>query len=248
MASNQRLLFFPIALQVGIALLALPVTLASHDTVTFDVYARDAADGDLRVVDLLGASSTSSTTIVAIVVTFVAAVLLQAWLSGAFIRSIGEGALRWWPGRRTFVLLALLYLATSLVFLGLTAVADSEDYALLALVGSLAFAVPVMFADYAIVLEDAPLGHAIVRSARLWRRRASQAMLVFVTSIIVGQLVFALFVEKLDNSDGVFPGFFGALLLVAALFAYASDCLLIALLLENPDEAPVTARESESPE
>ena len=103
-----------------------------------------------------------------------------------------------------------------------------------------------MFADYAIVLEDAPLEHAIVRSARLWRRRASQAMLVFVTSIIVGQLVFSLFVQKLDDSDGVFPGFFGALLLVAALFAYASDCLLIALLLENPDEAPVTARESES--
>ena len=59
-------------------------------------------------------------------------------------------------------------------------------------------------------------------------------MLVFVTSILVGQLVFTLFVEKLDDSDGVFPGFFGALLLVAALFAYASDCLLIALLLETP--------------
>ena len=75
MAANQRLLFFPIAFQVGVALLALPVTLASHDTVTFDVYARDAADGDARVVDLLGASSTSTTTIVVIAATFVAAVL-----------------------------------------------------------------------------------------------------------------------------------------------------------------------------
>ena len=248
MASNQRLLFFPIAFQVGVALLALPVTLASHDTVTFDVYARDAADGDLRVVDLLGASSTSTSTIVVIVVTFLAAVLLQAWLSGAFIRSIGDGALRWWPGGTTFGLLAVLYFFTSLAFLGLTAVADSKDYALLALFGSLAFAVPVMFADYAIVLEDASLARSAVRSARLWRRRASQAMLVFVTSIAVGQLVFTLFVEKLDDSDGVFPGFFGALLLVAALFAYASDCLLIALLLENPDDEPATERGSAHPE
>jgi TctA family transporter len=247
MAANQRLLFFPIAYQVGGALLALPITLASHDTVTFDVYARDAADGDSRVVDLIRASSTSTTTLVVIVVAFIAAVLLQAWLSGAFIRSIGDGALRWWPGRTAFALLTVLYLVTSLVFLGLTAVTDSVD-PLVALAGLLAFAVPVMFADYAIVLEDAPLAHAIVRSARLWRRRASQAMLVFVMSIIVGQLVFSLFVDKLDDSDGVFPGFFGALLLVSALFAYASDCLLIALLLENPDEEPVTARESESPE
>ncbi len=248
MASNQRLLFFPIAFQVGVALLALPVTLASHDTVTFDVYARDAADGDTRIVDLLQASSTSTSTVVVIAVTFVAAVLLQAWLAGAFIRSIGDGALRWWPGRRAFALLAVLYLVTSLAFLGLTAVAGSEDYALLALIGALALAVPVMFADYAIVLEDATLPHSIARSAGLWRRRASQAMLVFVTSILVGQLVYTLFVEKLDESDGVFPGFFGALLLVTALFAYASDCLLIALLLENPDDAPVTGRESEHPE
>jgi hypothetical protein len=247
MAANQRLLFFPIAFQVGVALLALPVTLASHDAVTFDVYARDAADGDSRVVDLIRASSTSTTTFVVIVVTFIAAVVLQAWLSGAFIRSIGDGALRWWPGRTAFALLTGLYLVTSLVFLGLTAVTDSVD-PLVALAGVLAFAVPAMFADYAIVLEDAPLGHAIVRSARMWRRRPSQAMLVFAMSIIVGQLVFSLFIEKLDDSDGVFPGFFGALLLVGALFAYASDCLLIALLLDNPDDAPATGRESANPE
>ena len=248
MASNQRLLFFPIAFQVGVALLALPVTLASHDTVTFDVYARDAADGDLRVVDLLGASSTSTSTIVVIVVTFLAAVLLQAWLAGR--SSARSATARCAGGRaaRRFGLLAVLYFFTSLAFLGLTAVADSKDYALLALFGSLAFAVPVMFADYAIVLEDASLARSVVRSARLWRRRASQAMLVFVTSIAVGQLVFTLFVEKLDDSDGVFPGFFGALLLVAALFAYASDCLLIALLLENPDDEPATERESANPE
>ena len=59
--------------------------------------------------------------------------------------------------------------------------------------------------------------------------------------------MFTLFVEKLDDSDGVFPGFFGALLLVAALFAYASDCLLIALLLETPDDEPATERESANP-
>ena len=65
---------------------------------------------------------------------------------------------------------------------------------------------------------------------------------------MVGQLVFSLFVDKLDSSEGVFPGFFGALLLVSALFAYASDCVLIALLLENPDDAPATGRGSANPE
>ena len=72
MASNQRLLFFPIALQVGGALLLLPVTLAAHDTVTFDVYARDVAD-DRITLELFGASSTSTGTYVALAAAIVSA-------------------------------------------------------------------------------------------------------------------------------------------------------------------------------
>jgi hypothetical protein len=62
--------------------------------------------------------------------------------------------------------------------------------------------------------------------------------------LIAGQLVFELFVQRIQDADGVFPGFFGAQLLVQALLAYASDCILIALLLETPDES-ATAPESE---
>ena len=98
-ASNQRLLFFPVALQLAGALLMLPVTLSSHTAVTFSVYARDAADGDRRFVDLIRASSTSTGTFVAMAVVALAGALCAAWLAGAFIRSLGDGNLRWWPGR-----------------------------------------------------------------------------------------------------------------------------------------------------
>jgi len=55
--------------------------------------------------------------------------------------------------------------------------------------------------------------------------------------LIAGQVVFELFVQRIQDADGVFPGFFGAQLLVQALVAYVSDCVLIALLLQTPDEA-----------
>jgi hypothetical protein len=245
MASNQRLLFFPIALQVGGAVLLLPVTLAAHDTVTFDIYARDVAD-DRRMLDLFGASSTSATTYVAITAALLAAVVLTAWLSGAFIRSVSDGALRWWPGGRALVLLAVIYLATggSALGLGLLAV---NGYGVPALFGGLALAVLFGFSDYAIVFEDRSVADAIARSLRIWRRRWREALMTWITFLVVSNAIFALFVDKMDASDGVFPGFLGALLLVQALVAYASDCLLIALLLETPADPP-TAPESAHPE
>jgi hypothetical protein len=249
MASNQRLLFFPIALQVGAALLVLPVTLASHDTVTFDVFARDASNADQRSADLLGASSTSTATFVAIGVGLVLAVLMTAWLGGAFIRSIADGTLRWWPGRRAFLRLVVLYLATAVAGLGLVAVNGSDDYAGLALPLVLLISIPLTFADYAVVFEDRSVPAAIVRSCRVWRRRPGQALLTLVTFVLASQLIYELFISKLEDSDGVFPGFLGALLLVQALAAYASDCLLIALLLETPDDTDApTAREPAPPE
>ncbi len=235
MASNQRLLFFPIALQVGGALLMLPVTLASHDTVTFDVYARDVAD-DRVTLDLFGASSTSTGTYVGLAVAIILGALLTAWLAGAFIRSISDGALRWWPGTPTFAKLALIYLVTSTIALGL-GIAAVHDYGLPALFGGLALAVVFGFTDYAVVFEDRSIGDAIRRSLRIWRIRWREALLTWITFLFVSDIIFSMFVGTITDSDGVFPGFLGALLLVLALAAYASDCLLIALLLETPDEA-----------
>ena len=244
MASNQRLLFFPIALQVGGALLMLPVTLAVHDAVTFDVYARDVAD-DRNTLELFGASSTSTGTYVALAVALVLGALLTAWLAGAFIRSISDGALRWWPGTGTFARLAVIYLVTTALAFGL-GVAAVNDYAVPALFGGLALAVTFGFTDYAVVFEDRTIPDAIRRSLRIWRIRWREALLTWITFIFVGDVIFSLFVGTITDSDGVFPGFLGALLLVLALAAYASDCLLIALLLETPAEAP-TAPESAPP-
>ena len=245
MASNQRLLFFPIALQVAGALLMLPVTLASHDTVTFDVYSRDVAD-ERRMLDLFGASSTSIATYVAIGGAFLASVVLTAWLGGAFIRSISDGALRWWPGARAFQLLAVIYLVTGGIALGLGLLAVNGAAAP-ALFAGLALTVLFGFADYAIVFEDRSVPGAIRRSLRIWRQRWREALITWITFMLASNIIFWLFIDRMQNSDGVFPGFLGALLLVLALVAYASDCLLIALLLETPDVAP-TARESAPPE
>lgn len=244
MASNQRLLFFPIALQVGGALLMLPVTLASHDTVTFDVYARDVAD-DRITLDLFGASSTSTGTYVALGAAIVLGALLTAWLAGAFIRSISDGALRWWPGTGTFAKLAVIYLVTTALALGL-GIAAVNDYALPALFGGLALAIVFGFTDYAVVFEDRSIGDAIRRSLRVWRARWREALMTWIFFLFIGDVIFSLFVGTITDSDGVFPGFLGALLLVLALAVYASDCLLIALLLETPDVA-TTAPESAPP-
>ena len=236
MASNQRLLFFPIALQVGGALLLLPVTLAAHDTVTFDVYARDVAD-DRITLDLFGASSTSTGTYIALGVAVVLGAFLTAWLAGAFIRSISDGALRWWPGTGAFAKLAVIYLVTGAIAVGL-GIAAVNDYELPALAGSFALAVVFGFTDYAVVFEDRSIGDAVRRSLRIWRARWREALMTWIFFLFVGDVIFSLFVGTITDSDGVFPGFLGALLLVLALAAYASDCLLIALLLETPDAAP----------
>ncbi len=245
MASNQRLLFFPIALQVAGAMLMLPVVLASHDTVTFDVYARDVAD-DRVALELFGASSTSTGTYVALVAAFVLGALLAAWLAGAFIRSISDGALRWWPGTATYARLAVIYLVTGGIALagGLLVV---NDYEVPALFLTLALAVVFGFSDYAVVFEDRSVISAIRRSLRIWRARWREALMTWIFFLFVGDLIYSLFVGTITDSDGVFPGFLGALLLVLALTAYASDCLLIALLLETPDVAP-TAPGSAPPE
>ena len=168
-----------------------------------------------------------------------------AWLSGAFIRSISDGALRWWPGAGAFAKLAVIYLVTGAIAVGL-GIAAVNDYELPALAGSFALAVVFGFTDYAVVFEDRSIPDAIRRSLRIWRIRWREAFLTWITFIFVGEVIFSLFVGTITDSEGVFPGFLGALLLVVALAAYASDCLLIALLLETPDEAP-TARESAPP-
>jgi hypothetical protein len=249
-ASNQRLLFFPIALQVTAALLVLPVTLASHSAITFDVFARDAARGDVRLADLIRASSTSTGTFVAIAVSIVAGALCTAWLAGAFIRSLGEGGLLWWPGARAFVPLAVLYLLSALISVGIALVGTADDSAgtgWLTLLLVVVVSVPVMFADYAIVLEERSLIGGVARSGSIWLRRPGQCLMALFTFLVAGQVVFELFAQRIEDADGVFPGFFGAMLLVAALVAYVSDCVLIALLLETPDEA-ATAPESGLPE
>jgi len=246
-ASNQRLLVFPVVLQIAGALLMLPVTLASHSVVTFDVYARDASDGDRRFADLIRASSTSTGTFVAMAVTLLLTALCMAWLSGSFIRSLAEGDVHWWPGR-AFAPLTVVYLLSALMALGIGLLSSADDTgatAWLALLAIVVVSVPFMFADYAIVLEDRGVAGGIGRSGRIWLRRPGQCLMALIAFLIVGQvLVYSLFIQRIDDADGVFPGFFGAQLLVQALIAYVSDCILIALLLETPDE-PATAPESE---
>ena len=143
--------------------------------------------------------------------------------------------------------LTVLYLVSGLISIGIAVVATADDSgttAWFALLMVVVVSVPVMFADYAIVLEDRSLASGVARSARIWLRRPGQCFMALFAFLIAGQLVFELFVQRIQDADGVFPGFFGAQLLVQALLAYASDCILIALLLETPDE-PATAPESE---
>jgi hypothetical protein len=245
-ASNQRLLVFPVVLQIAGALLLLPVTLASHSAITFDVYARDASDADGRFSDLIRASSTSTGTFVAMAVTVVLTALCTAWLAGSFIRSLGEGDVVWWPGR-AFAPLTVVYLLSALISVGIALIADTDSSGGLALLTLIVVSVPFFYADYAIVLEERGVAGGIGRSGRVWLRRPAQSLMALATFLIVGQLVYSLFVQRILEADGVFPGFFGAQLLVQALVAYVSDCVLIALLLETPD-APATAPESEIPE
>ena len=118
---------------------------------------------------------------------------------------------------------------------------DSGATAWLALLGWWR-SVPVMFADYAIVLEDRSLASGVVAQRPDLAAAAGPVLLALFAFLIAGQLVFELFVQRIQDADGVFPGFFGAQLLVQALLAYASDCMLIALLLETPRRAGYCTR------
>jgi hypothetical protein len=174
-----------------------------------------------------------------------------ACLGGSFIRSLGDGDVTWWPGARAFVPLTTLYLVTEAITIAIavmTRANASVAAAWLALLLVVVVSVPFMFADYAIVLEERGLLGGVTRSGRIWGRRPGQCAMALFTFLVVGQLAYALFVQRIEDADGVFPGFFGAQLLVQALVAYASDCVLIALLLETPDDGPATGPGSASRE
>ena len=176
-----------------------------------------------------------------------AGALCAAWLAGAFIRSLGDGSLRWWPGTRAFASLTVLYLVSGLVSIGIALVGTADESAAtawLALLMVVLVSVPVMFADYAIVLEDRGARRAASRAARgIWLRRPGDVPdgAVRVPDRQASSCS-TLFVQRIQDADGVFPGFFGAQLLVQALLAYASDCILIALLLETPDDVGYCTR------
>ncbi len=227
----------------------LPVTLSSHAAVTFDVYARDAADADGRFADLIRASSTSTGTFVAMAVDRARwRRCCMAWLAGAFIRSLGDGDVRWWPGRGVRAARPSSTSSAGSVSIGISLIANADDTGATAWLALLTIVV-VSRAVHVRRLRDRARGARASQAAsaaarRIWLRRPGQCLMALTAFLIVGQLVIdRCSSQRIDDADGVFPGFFGALLLVQALIAYVSDCVLIALLLETPDEA-ATAPES----
>ncbi len=233
-AANQRLLILPVAGQLVTALLALPVVLAARDGVTFAVFARDAAETDRFYVDVLGEPRTTDLTFAAIVAAIIAGAVVNALVGGALIRSLGEGRTRLWVGGRAFVALTAIWLVGGFAGLAVTALGDSP-YSLLLL---LLLLVPLLYADYAVVLEERSLWAAMARSARLIGRRPGQTLLVLLAVQLLGALLAVVFIDPLDGADGIFPGFFGALLLAVGGLDYLVTCALVAIVLENPVSEP----------
>jgi hypothetical protein len=239
-ASSQRLLIFPIANRLAMAVLLAPVVLADNRDAGFTTFARAAVQPDKTVIDLLGVAPLPASLVAAISLYLIGSVLVDAWLAGAFISSIRDGRLRWHDGWHGFANLVVVYAVAEAVEFGLGAYAGSH-YGVLEvyLVLLLATAWPLLFADYAVILERRSAGSAFVRSFRLASRRWRETLTLLVTVIVVVEVLSGSLTQVLLDANAIFPPFFLAILLVDGLIRYCSDCAGIALLLE--DAAPGNA-------
>jgi hypothetical protein len=232
-ASNQRLLGFPIAIYVCDALLLAPVTLASRSDATFTEFAKDAVQPEKTIDDLLSAPLHGSVQ-AAVTLYIVGTVLTQAWLAGAFIASIRDGAVRWHPGWHAFANLVVLYAVTEALALALTGYADSRNgNSGIVLVAALATTWPLVYADYVVVMEGRNAASGVVRSLRLATHRWRETLSLLAVVNIVGVVVAGGLGQQITDADGVFPPFLGAVLCVNGLIRYCSDCAGIALVADE---------------
>jgi hypothetical protein len=232
-ASNQRLLGFPIALRVCDAVLLAPVTLANRPNATFAAYAKDAVQPEKTIVDLLKAPLDGREQ-AAVTLYLIGVVLTQAWLAGAFITSVRDGGVRWHPGWHAFANLVVLYAVSEALGLGLTAYIDSH-YAqfLVILTIVLVTSWPLIYADYVIVMEGRNAGSAVVRSFRLATYRWRETLTLLAAVTIIAQLVEGTLAQQVIDADSVFPPFLAAVFCVDGLIRYCGDCAGIALVVES---------------
>jgi hypothetical protein len=237
-ATNQRLLGFPIAIPVTAALLLAPVTLTSNSDATFTTFAKDAVQPEKTIVDLLNVPLEAKVQ-AAVSFYLVGVVLTQAWLAGAFIASVRDGVLRWHAGWHAFANLVVLYAVSEALTLALAAYADSHyaNFGIL-LLAVFATAWPLVYADYVIVMEGRNVAASVMRSLRLatarWRETLSLLAAVNIVAVVVGGTL----AQQILDADGVFPPFLGAVLCVDGLIRYCGDCAGIALVA---DSAPAPA-------
>jgi hypothetical protein len=230
----QGLLVFPVTLAILSLAATVPAAIAAGADDTFSDLARYAVSVDQLLGDALaGDVDVGPTEWVLLAAGLVATSLAAAWLTGAFVRSIAEERRVLWPGTRTFVRLAILYTAIAVLLVPLDVAANAGGgWGLVAIVGVAAIAVPTLFADYAIVIDDLTIPGALAASVRAVRARPSVALLAFVLAYALGSLVYVLFDETIRDADEVFPLFLVGAGLAHGLRLYITDCGLIALYLE----------------
>lgn len=203
---------------------------------TFARLARDVVEGDVRTLDVLGRQPRASVLVLCLVVAFVfGSAAIAAWLRGAFIRSLAERRLVYWPGRTVFARLAAYYALTGLLALGAEALGRAA--VLPGLVALLLLNVLFAYGDYAIVIDDLPLLGGLRRSLELLRFRPGPTMTMVWVAFALSALEAVAFVSPLEDGNGVFPPFLLALVLAAALVDYVVDCGLLAIFAERPRPA-----------
>jgi hypothetical protein len=227
MAQNQRLLVFPLAFALGQALFLVPFVAATHPSLGLDGFGQTLAEPERRVLDVLGASPGTGA-VAAAVFAVLAGVLLQAWTSAAFIRSVGFGGVVLAPGVRTVGRLVAIYAAAT----AFTYVA--ADRALIGLVLAPIIFLLFGYADYVAVLEERAPVDAVRRSVELAARAWQASLLIFITELLlIDSIMVQLFSVPLHDHPTVSVPLVVAYLLTAGLVQYATDCALIAVVLED---------------
>jgi hypothetical protein len=224
-ASNQRLLLFPVLSAILQLVAFVPVVAVTRPAFSLDRFGQDVSFAESRVGDILGGSPRPADAVV-VACYLAAAVAIQAWLGASFIRSIGWGGLVWLPGWRPVARLAVLY-----------ALAVAAGYALGAAPALTLVLLPFTFvvfgyADYAVVLEDRNPWSAIRRSLEVAARTPLPSILIFSAAFVADVVVLGLFATPLHDETHVFVPFLLSYALINALAAYVTDCALIAVLLE----------------
>ena len=227
--SRQHLIPFLVAISLVDALTIVAIAAAIGQLDSFSELAR-AIFHDLETTsDAVGeAGDGNAWAVVALAGGAVVAAVVAAWLRAGYLIGFGGGEATLRPPLRYVLRLAVLTLATAVLAMAWATMLEN-DLPVPAIAMFLVLAVATLYADYAIVFEDAPVVTGLVRSFEVVRATATRTLLVWFVLFLLGNVLYGVFRGGFEDGSSVQPTYLVAWILLGSLLQYLTDVGLVAV-------------------